>query len=385
MKKLSAKLTGDIIIQHAGSDRWIVSNVFTRSHIGVDGRGLNWLDALTNGHALKGKSVKLWEITNFSNEESLLADPTRLNRDPSKWETPKVLNPSDFRQICIDLTILIEDQKAYRKRFKRKLNLLDRHHFGNFHQQLGQHLMIKRREEPTSWWPKQKFTENFKSIRPGPYREIEEKYLDEYFSKCINPDTVVLDIGCGTGYFTRKIAKATPHVTGLDPNENYIKIAKKGAKTKAAFAVAPLGEPNALSNIESASIDMVFMSDALLFYFVSPVAAQPEDLNALLTEINRVLRPGSVFVNVESHFQFWLSPWFGDATHPFTILTEYSQRNFYVTPTFSHYIQSVIKFGFSVSWMDELKPDPELANTSNRAYHFSLEFPLWQIFEFKKK
>ena len=126
------------------------------------------------------------------------------------------------------------------------------------------------------------------------------------------------------------------------------------------------------------------MSDALLFYFVSPTAALPEDLSALLTEIYRVLKPGALFVNVESHFQFWLSPWFGDEIHPFTILTEYSQRNFYVTPTFSQYIQSVVKFGFTVRWMDELKPDPELANTSNRAYHFSQEFPLWQIFEFKK-
>ena len=34
-----------------------------------------------------------------------------------------------------------------------------------------------------------------------------------------------------------------------------------------------------------------------------------------------------------------------------------------------------MKFGFTVSWMDEFKPNPELANTSNRAYHFSQEFP----------
>ena len=71
MMKPCAKVTGDIIVQHAGPNRWIVSNVFTRSHIGVDGRGLNWLDALTSGKTLKGKTVKLWEISFFSNEESL--------------------------------------------------------------------------------------------------------------------------------------------------------------------------------------------------------------------------------------------------------------------------------------------------------------------------
>ena len=93
MMKLGAKLTGDIIVQHAGPDRWIVSNVFTRSHIGVDGKGLNWLDALTSGQTLRGKTVKLWEISFFSNEESLLADPTRVIRDPSEWRNPKALNP----------------------------------------------------------------------------------------------------------------------------------------------------------------------------------------------------------------------------------------------------------------------------------------------------
>ena len=132
MMKSCAKVTGDIIVQHAGPNRWIVSNVFTRSHIGVDGRGLNWLDALTSGKTLKGKTVKLWEISFFSNEESLLADPTRVIRDPSKWKAPKVLKPEEFKKICIDLTILIEDQDAYRERFKRKLNIFDEHHFGNF-------------------------------------------------------------------------------------------------------------------------------------------------------------------------------------------------------------------------------------------------------------
>ena len=58
-EKIGAKLTGDIIVQHAGPDRWIVSNVFTRSHVGVDGRGLYWLDALSSGHTPKAKPQTL--------------------------------------------------------------------------------------------------------------------------------------------------------------------------------------------------------------------------------------------------------------------------------------------------------------------------------------
>ena len=182
----------------------------------------------------------------------------------------------------------------------------------------------------------------------------------------------------------QKIAKLGCEVTGLDPSQEYIKLAKKGKQTDASFGVAPLGKRQCLSQIPTSSVDVVFISDALLFYFVSPTGPEPENISFLMEEIHRVLRPDGSFINIESHFQFWLSPWYGDEQHPFTILTEYSRRNFYVTPTSSEYIKTIVKFGFVLCWMDEPQPSPELTSTSNRAFHFSMEFPLWQIFEFKK-
>ena len=164
-----------------------------------------------------------------------------------------------------------------------------------------------------------------------------------------------MDLGCGTGYFTRKIAKHGCNVTGLDPSDEYIKLAKKGKQTDASFGVAPLGNPLSLK-IPTSSMDVVFISDALFFYFVSPTGPEPENITFLMEEIYRVLKPDGSFINIESHFQFWLSPWYGDEQHPFTILTEYSRRNFYVTPTVSDYIKTIVKFGLlSVGWTN---PNP---------------------------
>ena len=58
MEIQSGRLSGDIIIQHAGPNRWQISNVFTRSHIGVDEDGLRWLDALASNQKPDGKKLK---------------------------------------------------------------------------------------------------------------------------------------------------------------------------------------------------------------------------------------------------------------------------------------------------------------------------------------
>ena len=155
---------------------------FTRSHIGVDGRA-ELARRPNQWKNTESKTVKLWKLASSVTRKPL-ADPTRVIRDPSKWKTPKVLKPEEFEKICIDLTILIEDQDAYRERFARKLNIFDEHHFGL---------------SPTTWSAsndqapntsklvaRQKFTENLQSVRPGPYREIEENYLDEYFQNTLD-------------------------------------------------------------------------------------------------------------------------------------------------------------------------------------------------------
>ena len=98
-------------------------------------------------------------------------------------------------------------------------------------------------------------------------------------------------------------------VLGVDPNENYIKLAKQNAIQGATFEQMNIGFTNSLEKLQSASFDYVFMSDALLFYFVPPKLEQKPDIQNLLVNIRRLLKPDGIFINVEPHYIFWLLPW----------------------------------------------------------------------------
>ncbi len=96
-----------------------------------------------------------------------------------------------------------------------------------------------------------------------------------------------------------------------------------------------------------------------------------------------MLKSGGTFISVEPHYLFWLAPWLGDIDRPYTVLTEYTNKNFYVTATFSRLIQAFVEGGFSVTWMEEMRPDESFKAKDPRAYHFGCQFPLWQLFELK--
>lgn len=40
------------------------------------------------------------------------------------------------------------------------------------------------------------------------------------------PSETLLDVGCGTGWFTRRFAQQDLHVTGLDPSPNWLAFAR---------------------------------------------------------------------------------------------------------------------------------------------------------------
>jgi len=94
----------------------------------------------------------------------------------------------------------------------------------------------------------------------------------------------VLDVGCGTGYLTRRAARAvgpTGHVIGVDPSQPVVDYAKRAAPPNCTFHVTggeSLPEPDA-------SVDVVVSSLAIHHI-------PPEHRPAALSEIHRVLRPG---------------------------------------------------------------------------------------------
>mgnify|MGYP001391157076 CR=1 FL=1 len=389
MNSQETKLPGDIIVLPEGEGRWVVMNIFAHTCIGVESSALCVLrdSECLNMQKLQAKyskqKFKVWEINWFSNYEGLLADPTRYIRNVADWPEAENLEVVALVNRFKQHYLLIEDVVAYRSRFAPKCSLVDGEHFGNFHQQLGQKLFYRDREMPNKWWMQQKFTGDMLNIRENLYKAVQEYFLGHYFQRKFSKADVIVDIGCGPGFFTNLIAKTGASVLGVDPSEESIRMAKKYAVDGARFEVVQVSKAGAMDHIPSDSADFVFMGDALLFYFVPMMPDQVANIQALFGDIRRILKPDGCFISAEPHYIFWLLPWFGDVDRPFTVITEYLHKVFGITPNTSQLIQAYINGGFAVTWMDEFTPDPAFESVDPRAYYFARQFPLWHIFELK--
>ncbi len=375
---MKAAIPDDVIVLPGPRGRWILYNAFTRTSVVVDSRGLEVLAGTAESEA------SVWRIWKFSNAEGLLCDPTNLIRDAKDWPAEERLDAASLRGLALELCLLVEDKEAYRRRFAAKTSLLDAEHWGNFHQQLGQELMLNRRQNPETWWANQKFEPDFKSIRDNLYRAVQYHFLRGYFPSRFPKGASVVDVGCGVGFYSSLMASGGSRVLGVDPSKNYVDIARKNAAPGARFEVMNVGAEGGLDGVPAASADFVFMSDALLFYFVPAALTQQADIAVLLADIRRILKPGGVFISLEPSF-FWLSPWLGDPDRPFTVLTEYREKRFGVTPSLGQMAAAFCDHGFAVSALKELRPDPAFMKTDPRGWHFAEQFPLWHLFELTAK
>lgn len=109
----------------------------------------------------------------------------------------------------------------------------------------------------------------------------------------VGPDARVLDLGCGIGRLTARVARAFARVDGVDVSPEMIDQARRlhGDLDNVAFHVNSGAD---LAGFADATFDLVFS------YAVLPHV--PADVvRAYFREVNRVLKPGGWF-----RFQFWI-------------------------------------------------------------------------------
>ena len=95
----------------------------------------------------------------------------------------------------------------------------------------------------------------------------------------------VVDIGCGGGYLAEEFARLGCDVTGIDPAEPTLEAARTHAQASGLTIAYRRGTGEQLP-LDTASYDVATCCDVL---------EHVSDVDAVLTEIARVLKPGGVF------------------------------------------------------------------------------------------
>ncbi|NET58522.1 MAG: methyltransferase domain-containing protein [Symploca sp. SIO2E6] len=113
----------------------------------------------------------------------------------------------------------------------------------------------------------------------------------------IHPETKVLDLCCGSGQATKFLVKFSNNVTGLDVSL----VSLERARTNVPQA----------SYVEAAAEEMPFPDNQfdVVHTSVALHEMKPSQLQAIINEVYRVLKPGGVFALVDFHkptnWLFW--------------------------------------------------------------------------------
>jgi SAM-dependent methyltransferase len=124
--------------------------------------------------------------------------------------------------------------------------------------------------------------------------------LDRVISECaIAADATVLDLGAGTGKLTRALMARFARVIAVEPDDEMRAVLEEVVTGAEALA----GEGEALP-LEDASVDAVFSGEAFHWFATRRTVA----------ELERVLRPGGVFVFLWNIFEAHVEPELGEAS-----------------------------------------------------------------------
>ncbi|ACL16468.1 class I SAM-dependent methyltransferase [Methanosphaerula palustris] len=99
----------------------------------------------------------------------------------------------------------------------------------------------------------------------------------------------VLDIGCGTGRLTSRVAKIvgdTGQVIGIDPSKERIEIARRNVPDSPRSNISlEIGDANSLYHFQNNSFDIVYLN--IVFHWI-------DNKKDALSQIYRVLKPGGL-------------------------------------------------------------------------------------------
>ena len=131
-------------------------------------------------------------------------------------------------------------------------------------------------------WREAGFLRGLQALNPGRFAYLKTLLREQG----IAPEGAsVIDVGCGGGYASERMAKMGMQVVGVDPSEASVRAAREHALESDLDIDYRLGAGEALP-LEDDSCDIAFCCDVL---------EHVEDVQQVVREIYRVLKPGGLF------------------------------------------------------------------------------------------
>ena len=122
------------------------------------------------------------------------------------------------------------------------------------------------------------------------HRTLIDPALLKVMGKCRGKE--VLDLGCGSGYLSRRLARSGAKVTAVDATSRMIKNARAHDPGNLLEIRYIHADASKLDRVSSSSFDLVFANMSLM---------DIEDAGGAIGEVSRVLRRGGRFVASLSH------------------------------------------------------------------------------------
>ncbi|MEA3453150.1 MAG: class I SAM-dependent methyltransferase [Patescibacteria group bacterium] len=137
--------------------------------------------------------------------------------------------------------------------------------------------------------------------------ESEEILVKKYFK----PNSIILDIGCGSGRTTIPLLNMGHNVIGVDITPQMIEIAKKVAKAKSLDIDYRVGDATNLEFQDNYFDNAIFANNGWV------QIPSKEKRQKALNEIYRVLKPSGIYIFTAHkryysgfYFLFWVKQWF---------------------------------------------------------------------------
>ncbi len=102
----------------------------------------------------------------------------------------------------------------------------------------------------------------------------------------LKPGDVVADIGAGTGYFSRRLARRAAKVYAVDIDPKLLEYARRDAPANLETVLATPDDPK----LAARSVDLIFICDVLHHI---------ENRAAYYAKLERALKPGGRIVNID--------------------------------------------------------------------------------------